>query len=121
MTHKMKLCCVFLGTFIPMLAGAFDEVDKVSCGEINGAKDFISCALKAHPDARGTVYDQKKAEGLVQQAKRIPNPELETEVSQTDNIGQISDTVGLKLLIPIEVGGKRGDRIKKSKKRTHVE
>tara|TARA_B100001248_G_scaffold252134_1_gene227955 strand:+ start:8271 stop:9542 length:1272 start_codon:yes stop_codon:yes gene_type:complete len=84
------------------------------CGEIGNTKEFVVCALQNHPLIQESSYDLEIGKGLIKEARRIPNPEIELGVSQTDNIGQTSDTVDLALMMPIEIGGKRGSRINKA-------
>ena len=116
MNRKWILICVLAYIFSsPIAFGADNEPKPTDCGEIKGPGDIVKCALRVHPEARGAVYDKEIAYGLVSQARRLPNPEFEAEFSQTDNIGQTSDTVELRLMFPLEIGGNRGARIKKSK------
>ena len=86
--------------------------EKPSCFTPEDARAFVDCALQYHPDAQGAKFDENKADGILKSAKQFPNPQLEAEFSETDNIGQTSKNVDLRLMFPVEyVGGKRGARI----------
>lgn len=86
------------------------------CLNPKDSKTFIECALLNHPQAQEAQLDESRAEGVLKNAKQFPNPELEMEFSETDNIGLTSKNVDLRLMFPIEyIGGKRGARIEKGK------
>lgn len=83
------------------------------CGEIQSMKDILRCALSRHPKfifrAQADLEKSSKAEG---KASAIPNPEVSTKTTYGKSLGDNLWALEGSLDQKIEIGGKRGSRIK---------
>ncbi len=94
-------------------ASSAENIDQ-AC-RISRAQDVIACVLSRHPDLVRAQDAFKQALELKSLAGQIPNPELDSNVNRGKLLGDTVLESEVSLGFTIELGGKRGARIKKAK------
>ncbi|QQR81265.1 MAG: TolC family protein [Deltaproteobacteria bacterium] len=85
-----------------------------SCDSIKSTQDVLDCALSHHPDIQLSESSLERDKFLKSIAKQRPNPELNTSLMSGQTGGNDGLNTEFGLLIPLEVGGKRKNRIRQA-------
>ncbi|MGE4233368.1 MAG: TolC family protein [Bacteriovoracia bacterium] len=84
------------------------------CPQPKSPQDIVSCAKDWHPDSRKAKAAASQAQALPDVAKQLPNPEFETQTIAGQSLGDQIIQSQISVVQPLEIGGKRGGRIKQA-------
>ncbi|MGE4234103.1 MAG: TolC family protein [Bacteriovoracia bacterium] len=87
------------------------------CPQAKSAQDIVLCAKDWHPDARKAKAAANQAQSLPSVARQLPNPEFETQTIAGQSLGDQIIQSQISVVQPLEIGGKRGGRIKQAEAR----
>ncbi len=110
----MYIRSVAVATAIVITWSATSYGEGAECSAIESPQEVIQCALKNDPRVKTSQLDVEEAKGKIEQAGQIPNLEFESDLSYTNNFDSDRYTTDVKLLHTLELGGKRGARLKKA-------
>ena len=109
---SLKILIFLAGIFV---SGSFSTASDVNCDQLKSVQDVVSCALKAHPDARLAQASLEQGQYLEDSAGQRPNPELNSQaVLGNTAIGDRFTYLEFNLAANFELGGKRSSRIEKA-------
>lgn len=102
----------------------FNEASLSGVSANPGLPELLNRALSYHPEIRAAGFERRARQAEVQQASRVPNPEIETELENFAGSGGFSGFEGSETTVAIsqtiELGGKRQKRTKEAIRHTRV-
>lgn len=88
------------------------------CQAPNSANDVLACAKLRHPELQNARLGTEQSQDLERVAGQIPNPELDSKAVFGKTLGDEQSDIEVSLTQTLELGGKRGDRVREAEAKT---